>query len=95
MISSACKQANHRQDLAQFVKVAQSSLAGNELLSGCPASANLPADQHEQQSSSQADKLTIRYQQFQPASIQSTELHHQLDPKNMVSSAECSSSGSS
>lgn len=39
LIASACRQANHRQDLAHFVKAAQQQLSSSDVIAGASGSA--------------------------------------------------------
>ena len=98
MIASACKQANHRQDLAQFVRLA--ATAGNELSSPnnagigqsqaqgqLQASLNLETNQFESLAGERqfSERPTIRYHQFQAPSPTQAPAGAQYDSKNMVS----------
>lgn len=95
MIAGACKQANHKLDLAQFVKVAQQQASSNqmsanvELVAGSPKSSQTAnADEHHHYSQHHAHqqelKSIIRYHQFQSPNLQSLD-HTQFDSKNLVS----------
>lgn len=71
MIAVACKQANHRLDLANFVKAAQTLPGGlGDLHAADEASGELKA------------ASSIRFHQFQSPSVGPNA---QIDPKNLVS----------
>lgn len=87
----ACKQANHKQDLAHFVKVAHSergsgasagapSVASNEFSSNSPKSSLAMgiASSDNEHIGSIADKqsvMSIRYHQFQAPNLQNVDLN--------------------
>lgn len=85
MIAGACRQANHRQDLGYFVKVAAnppaSNLGGNQQADSLANSeTSIGADDS---SAGRVDKVAslIRYHQFQAPSSKG----EQFNPKNLVS----------
>lgn len=95
MIASACRQANHRQDLAHFIKVAASSppppAAPCQESGGQGEQTNGGQDGTGNESLSQqpADRVAnlVRYHQFQAASLAALQqTGDQFDPKNLVSS---------
>lgn len=87
----ACKQANHKQDLAHFVKVAQSAAhsergSNNSATASGEFSSNSPksslamgiALSDNEHTSSIADKqsvMSIRYHQFQAPNLQNVDLN--------------------
>lgn len=88
MIASACRQANHRQDLGQFIKVASANPlpsipgGGGDSLGNSESSTGA-----DESGAGRPDKLAslIRYHQFQAPSSKGQTVGEQFNSKNLVS----------
>lgn len=93
-IAAACRQANHKSDLAQFVKVAATMANSNNNYaqnnysdSGSSPNTKHHNNHHNNDHSDNSQyKTIIRYHQFQSPNSQIDTSSNHYDPKNVVSS---------